>query len=273
MRVIIVEDESLMLTAFERMSANIEDIEIVGQFTTAEEAVAFSEEERYEIAFLDIELPGMNGVECAELLREKNPNLLIVFITAYDKYLRESNQIEADYYLLKPYKEENLRKIMENMRLLSQRQRKRIYIQTFGRFMVMKDGVPIPLVGKTKEILALIVANYGKEISNEEIYSTVWESREYSNVNMKVYYNAISRLRKNLEKHGMQDLIISTSRGQIANVEVFDCDYYSWRENNESQTSFDGEFLKEYSWGEYILGDIIERNGGRNKEISGVESK
>lgn len=266
MRAIIVEDEAFMMTAFERMSANIEDLQIVGRFDSAEDAVAFSGSVEFEIAFLDIELPRMNGVACAKILREKNPDLLVVFITAYDKYLRDSNQIEADYYLLKPYKEENLRKIMENMRLLAQRQRKRVYIQTFGRFLVMKDGTPISLVGKTKEILALIVANCGKEISNEEIYSTVWESREYSNVNMKVYYNALSRLKKNLDKHDLQDLIISTSRGQMANVDAFDCDYYAWRENNESRMDFDGEFMKEYSGGEYILGDIVERNRARNPE-------
>ncbi len=264
MRAIIVEDEPFMMTAFERMSANIEELHIVGRFDCAEDAVAFSEVNKYEIAFLDIELPGMNGVKCAEILREKKPDLLIVFITAYDKYLRESNRLEADYYLLKPYKEENLRKIMENMKLLAQRQKKRVYIQTFGRFLVMKDGVPIPLVGKTKEILALIVANCGKEISNEEIYGTVWESREYSNVNMKVYYNALSRLKNNLEKHELQDLIISTARGQMANVAAFDCDYYSWRENSSSSEDFNGEFLKEYSWGEYILGDIVQRDRERS---------
>lgn len=260
MRAIVVEDESFMMTAFDRMSANIEDFQIVGRFDCAEDAVAFSEMDQFEIAFLDIELPEMNGIECAKILREKNPELLIVFITAYDSYIRESNQVEADYYLLKPYKEENLRKIVENMKMLTQRQKKHVYIETFGRFLVKKDGAPIPLIGKAKEILALIVANCGKEISNEEIYSTIWESREYSNVNMKVYYNALGRLKKNLEKHGLQDLIISTSRGQIANVDAFDCDYYSWKENNQANSSFEGEFLKEYSWGEYILGEIVAEN-------------
>lgn len=265
MRAINVEDESFMMTAFDRMSANIEDLKIVGRFDCAEDAVEFSEIEQFEIAFLDIELPEMNGIECAKLLRKKNPGLLVVFITAYDNYIRESNQVEADYYLLKPYKEENLRNIMENMKILAQRQKKHVYIETFGRFLVKKDGIPIPLVGKTKEILALIVVQCGKEISNEEIYSTIWESREYSNINMKVYYNALGRLKKNLEKHELQDLIISTSRGQMANVDVFDCDYYSWKENNKSHPSFEGEFLKEYSWAEYMLGEIVTENEERDR--------
>ena len=104
----------------------------------------------------------------------------------------------------------------------------------------------------------------GKEISNEEIYSTIWESREYSNVNMKVYYNAIKRLKDNLQKYGLQNIIFSTARGQMANIEIFDCDYYSWIDSkNDKQEQFEGEFLSEYSWGEYILANII--NGSIKK--------
>ena len=44
--------------------------------------------------------------------------------------------------------------------------------------MFLKNGVPIPLRGKAKEILALVASRCGKEISNEEIYSIIWEERE-----------------------------------------------------------------------------------------------
>lgn len=102
----------------------------------------------------------------------------------------------------------------------------------FGMFTVIKDGVPIPIRGKAKEILALILVKRGREISNEEIYSTIWETREYSNVHMKVYYNALKRLKDSLEKYGISNVIFSTARGQMANVDAFDCDYYSWQDGS-----------------------------------------
>ena len=75
---------------------------------------------------------------------------------------------------------------------------------------------------------------------------------------MKVYYNAMKRLKDSLEKYNLQNLILSTARGQMANTDVFDCDYYAWQDNNlEKYERFDGEFLTEYSWGEYILGNIL----------------
>ncbi len=260
MRAIIVEDEPLMIDVFMRMGRGIEDLHVVGKFMTAEEAVEFSGTNSYEAAFLDIKLPGMDGIECARRLRKIMPQLLIVFVSAYDSYLREVNQIGADGYLLKPYNEEILKQTMERLRLLKRRQRKNIYVKMFGRFTVTKDGVPVPLRGKAKEILALIMVNRGKEISNEEIYSTIWESREYSNVNMKVYYNALKRLKDRLKKYGLEDLIFSTGSGQMANVDRFDCDYYSWLEHRQDrQEQFEGEFLTEYSWGEYILADLTTR--------------
>lgn len=261
MRGIILDDEPLMLETFVRLSQEIADLTIIGKFEYPEDVLEFAEQHSFEIAFLDIELPGMNGIECAKKLRERMPELLVVFISAYEDYLHESNEIGGDDYILKPYKSDTLEKMMGKMRLLVRRQKKEIYVQMFGVFNIMKNGTPIPFRGKAKEILALIMVKRGKEISNEEIYSTIWESREYSNVAMKVYYNALKRLKDSLEKYGLQNLIFSTARGQMANTDLFDCDYYAWQDNNlDKHERFDGEFLTEYSWGEYILGNILNKN-------------
>ena len=266
MRAIVVEDEAIMLKSFLRLSKGIPDLDIVATFEMAEDAVAYAETHHFELAFLDIEMPGMNGIECAKVLREKMPGLLIVFVSAYDDYLRESNEIGGDDYLLKPYTTEIIEKSMEKMRLLVRRQRKNIHVQMFGRFVVTKDGTPVPLRGKAKEILALILVKHGKEISNEEIYTTIWEERGYSNVQMKVYYNALRRLKDTLKVYEIQEILISTARGHMANTDAFDCDYYTWMNRkmrademiNEAD-QFEGEFLSEYSWGEYILGNIMTR--------------
>ena len=163
--------------------------------------------------------------------------------------------------MLKPYNRQTLEMVMERIRLLAQRQKKRIYVQTFGRFLVLKDGKPVPLTGKAKEILALVVTRRGKEISNEAIYSTLWEERTYSNVNMNVYYNALRRLRRALKAAELEGMLISTSRGQMVDTKLFDCDYYAWLDQNmREEDRFDGEFLSEYSWGESLLADILNEN-------------
>ncbi len=258
MRAILVDDEPIMLRSFMRNSADIPELNVVAQFQDAESALAYAGENEFELALLDVCLPGMNGIELAAKLREIHPQILVVFISAYDEYIRDFNEIGGDYYILKPYKRETLQMMAEKMALLAGRMKKDIYIQMFGRFNVLKDGTPIKISGKTKEILALIATRRGKEISNEEIYSTVWENREYSNESMKVYYNAISRLKRALAEAGAGELLLSTPHGQMLNTGICDCDYYAWQDKNAGKgEQFEGEFLSEYSWGEPILAGLL----------------
>ena len=267
MRAVIVDDEPLMVKSFMRLSSGIPDLTVVGQCRNGEEAIAFVENNPVEIIFLDIVMPGISGIDCAKKLKEIRPDLLIVFISAFDEYVRDSNKIGGDYYIVKPYKREVLEQTVSRMKLLQKRQRKDIYVQTFGRFSVLKDGKPVSLTGKAKEILALVVTKRGKEISNEELYSTIWEDRPYSNDAMKVYYNALKRLREALAENGLSELLVSSGRGQRVNVDLIDCDYYDLLDSNMRDIDkFEGEFMSEYSWGEYILADIIDwytQNGMR----------
>lgn len=259
MRAIIVDDEPLMLSHFQLLSAGIPDLTVIGQFCCGSEAIDFLGKSEAEIVFLDIVMPDMNGIECAKKIKALHPGILIVFLTAFDHYVRDFNRIGGDYYIVKPYTPEVLEMTAAKLKLLQKRQRKSIFIQTFGSFSILKDGVPVRLIGKAKEILALIVSKRGREISNEELYSTIWENRPYSNKAMKVYYNALTRLREALAENGLSGLVISSGRGQRANTELFDCDYYDMLDcNMKDSDRFTGEFLSEYSWGEYILGDILE---------------
>ena len=258
MRAIVVDDEPLMLRRFMRLSAEIPDLTVVGQFESAKKALSYAEENPVEVAFLDVAMPVVNGIELAKELRRIRPDILIVFVSAYEEYIWDCNQIGGDYYVIKPYSKETLEMVMERIRLLAQRQQKEIYVQTFGRFLVLRNGKPLPISGKAKEILALVVTRRGKEISNEEIYRTIWENRPYGNVEMTVYYNALRKLKAILKEAELSDLLISTQRGQLVNTALFDCDYYAWQDKNMSaRDRFEGEFMSEYSWGEYILADIF----------------
>ena len=263
MRAIIVDDEQLMIRKFVRLTAGIRDLNIVGMFETSEDAVSYVRDNPVEAAFLDIEMPEMDGIELAGKLRQIRDDIMIVFITAYDQYIRDANEINGDHYIVKPYTRETLENVMEKLRLLSVRQHKDVYVQTFGRFLVFKEKTPIKLTGKAKEILALVITRRGKEISNEEIYSTIWEGRPYSNACMAVYYNALRRLRNALAAAGIEEILVSTPRGQTVNTSLFDCDYYAWKDKNaDPRDLFEGEFMSEYSWGEYILATLLHEEWG-----------
>ena len=227
-----------------------DDLLSVLYFEQPQDALQYIESHLVNAVFICREIPLRKRVEIARSVQQVLPDALIITV--------DSNG--QDTWLLRSLQEQPLKKIMEQMQTAVNHEKKPIYIQTFGRFMVLKEGRPCNLRGKAKEILALVVTRRGREISNEEIYITLWENRPYSNRNMVVYYNALRRLKKALKDQGLEKLLISTSRGQIANIREFDCDYYDWL-NGTSGTGneFEGEFLSEYSWGEYILSDMMNR--------------
>lgn len=261
MRAIVVDDEPIMLKRFARVSTGIPDLCIVSSCRSAREALDYAANHPIELAFLDIEMPEMKGIELAQRLRVLRPDVLIVFISAYDEYIRDTNKIGCDYYIVKPYDRDTLDLMMERIRLLARRQDKTIYIRTFGTFHVMNSGTPVPLTGKAKEILAYLVACRGKEVSNQTIYTVLWENRNYGAVEMQVYYNALKRLKQALESAGLDRLLISTTRGQMLNTDLFDCDYYAWLDKSaQSRDRFEGEFLPEYSWAEPLLADLLTRS-------------
>ncbi len=258
MKAIIVDDEPIMLKSFMRISAGIPGLNIIAQFSDPCEALSYAHKEKFNLAILDIDMPAMSGIELSLELRKIYPDLMIVFITAHDAFIHESNKVNADYYIVKPYKREIIEQMVTRMELIAARQKKTVYLQMFGVFNIYKDGIPIKLRGKAKEILALVASRCGKEISNEEIYSIIWENRTYSNTNMKVYYNALKRLKTTLENHGLSELLLSTARGQILNIEIVDCDYFSWKEkDSDKREEFEGEFLSEYSWANCILANLL----------------
>lgn len=258
MRAIIVDDEPVMARYFARESEGIPNLDLTASFYSGEEALHYAAVNPVEAAFLDVEMPDMTGLELAARLRELRPDILIVFVSAYD-YVRDSNRIGGDYYIEKPYDRHMLELMMEKVTLLARRQEKKLYIQMFGTFNVLKDGMPVPLRGKTKEILAYIALYRGKEVSNQMIYTTVWEDRPYGRNELTTYFHALKRLKRTLSENGIGDLLISNVRGQMLNTELADCDYYAWQDRSRNQKEkFRGEFLPEYSWAESVLADMMD---------------
>ena len=260
MRAIVVDDEPMMIKSFIRLSSGIEDLQIMSTFESPEDALEYVRNNTVDIAFLDVEMPTMSGIQLAKELRALRPDILIVIISAYGEYIKDSNIIGADYYIVKPYKHETLEMMMSRMRLLIKRQEKELYIKTFDDFEVLKNGKPTSVTGKAKEILAYCVIMRGREVSNEEIYSALWEGREYNNVNMKVYYNAIKRLKDSLADDNIPDLLVSTKRGQLANTDVFDCDLYEWLDKgNKDINKIPDSFMSKYSWAYKVLEKSLEK--------------
>ena len=77
---------------------------------------------------------------------------------------------------------------------------------------------------------------------------------------MKVYYNAIKRLKDSLADDNIPDLLVSTKRGQLANTDVFDCDLYEWLDKgNKDINKIPDSFMSKYSWAYKVLEKSLEK--------------
>lgn len=162
MKTILVDDMLLDLQLFELKCADMPDFEIVGKFTDPNEAIEYASGHVVDFALLDIDMPGMNGIELAQELRRLRNDIIIVFATAHPKFAVEALKMKADYIIFKPFDREDIADVMERAKLLRRRQRKRICFHTFGSFEMLVDGEPVRFrSGKAKELMALCVYRGG----------------------------------------------------------------------------------------------------------------
>ncbi len=107
-RVLIVDDEPLARTTLRRLLMQDEEIEVVGEGANGEEALELIRSERPELVFLDVEMPGMGGMEVlSTLAADERP--AVVFTTAFEQYALGAFEAQALDYLLKPFDDERFR--------------------------------------------------------------------------------------------------------------------------------------------------------------------
>ena len=260
MKTILVDDEIWSMKAFKNECESNDLFDIVGIFINSEDALEFARCNDVEFALLDIEMPGMNGIELSQKLREINPEMVVIFVTAYSKYALDALHKKADYFITKPYSAEDVVDALERARLLSQRQKKRIVLRTFGKFDVFSDSRAVSFPSKkAKELLALLVDRNGGIVTNQEALFTVWDDEGYSDDRMSLCRKAYEKLFSILERNGISNLVIKTENGKAINKEICDCDYFRFLDGDKKAIDeFSDIYLEEFSWGEETLAKLYQ---------------
>ena len=249
MSIIAVDDERIALEALSgAIKAIVTDDEVVS-FRYPEDAIEYARENQCDIAFLDVEMAGMSGIELAAELKKLNPEINIVFCTGYGSYRGAAFEMHASGYLMKPITPEKVKGELENLRHPICVNRK-LKVQTFGNFEVYSDGKPLVFkYRRTKELLAYLVDRCGAMCTVGEIIGILFEDEG----GREVYFQKLRRdLLSTLEEVGCSDAIIH-KRGMLGVVVTeIRCDYYDYLNGNKDlSTSYFGEYMSQYSFAEY----------------------
>ncbi len=115
MRALIVDDEAPARDKLRRWLDEHPDVEIIGEAADGLAAAAAIEQHSPDVVFLDIQMPGLSGLEVAAQL-EPDDAPLVVFVTAYDEHAIKAFDLDAADYLLKPFDKDRLRKTLDRLR-------------------------------------------------------------------------------------------------------------------------------------------------------------
>ena len=257
MRIIAVDDEKLALESLSSaIKATVTEDEVIS-FRYPEDALEYSKDNHCDIAFLDVEMAGMSGVELAEELKKHNSEINIVFCTGYGNYRDAAFDLHASGYLMKPITPEKVKRELENLRRPITEKRK-LKVQTFGNFEVYADGKPLAFkYRRTKELLAYLVDRVGAMCTVGEIIGILFEDES----GREDYFQKLRRdLLSTLEEVGCAGVIVH-KRGMLGVVVTeLQCDYYDYLNGKkELSTSYFGEYMSQYSFAEYTNAQLSRR--------------
>lgn len=262
MNILAVDDEKYALSSLCEAISGCRGQEDIHSFSTCGAAIEYAEKNGFDVAFLDINMRGMGGIELAKKLREINPKCRIVFCTAHPDYALEAFGVHADGYLIKPITAEAVSKELDRFESYKEpdTERKLLEIRCFGGFEVLGGGKPLAFKrSKTKELFALLVDRRGDTMTAREICAELFDDDGYGDEkNMAYLWNLLSDLKKTLAGVGAADVLRHSGTGYSVDRSLVDCDYFRYLD--EEKELFRGEYMSRYSWAENTLAALLDEN-------------
>lgn len=253
MNLIAVDDERLVLEDLTDICSEISEVESINTFSNPADALEFTVMNRVNLAFLDIEMPVMTGLDLAKRLNRLNPDIKIVFVTGFKEYAYDAFGVNAIGYILKPFSSEMVKKqIYKAVRTVSVSEKPRVFIKTFGYFDVFVDSKPVYFSSsKAKELLALLVDRSGGSVSTENAISSLWPERNYDETVQSLFRKVLKSLRTALADADISDILIDVRNQRSVDISKFECDYYSLvNRDKKSLSDYQGEYMNGYAWAE-----------------------
>ena len=249
MKILLVDDEELQLLRLEGAIKNILPKEEFLTYTNPLKALEETQNTQIDLAFLDIEMPGINGIQLAKKIKSVNPLIKIIFVTAFNDYALEAYKIHASGYITKPVNEMKIKEEIDELeKYIPLKENNKIQIKCFGNFEVFHNGEPLTFkYQKSKEVLAYLVDREGALININELNAVLWEEDHKSYLR-----NLIADIQKTLKAIDCSDIFIKKRNGYAIDINRIDCDAYEYKKDNPNAIRmYRGEYMIQYSWASF----------------------
>ena len=245
---IAVDDEILMLGALVKAINASPDIAEVSKFSNCDEALAFVKNNAVDVAFLDINMRGIGGLELAERIVEMRPECKIVFCTGYEEYAISAFKLHASGYLMKPISAEDVQGEIDNIKGLVKKE-KLLTVRCFGNFEVYAKDEKLTFKRlKTKELFAFLVDRNGAGMTAKQICAVLFPDDTDDNKNSVYLRQLVLDLKNTLKAVGAESVLRHETPCYRVDTSLIQCDYTSYLETGKPE--FRGEYMTQYSWAE-----------------------
>lgn len=183
LKALLVDDEYPARQELRYALAQIEDIEVVGEAAGAPEALHLLQSLDYSVVFLDIQMPGLNGLALSRVLGKlKNPPR-VIFVTAYEEYAVTAFEVDAVDYILKPVEVNRLRKAVERVKALAGNDGRTDPPSGPGEGQKHYSRLPVELSGRTFLVDLTNIAYVYSE--NESVYCRIGRDSYLTRLTMR----------------------------------------------------------------------------------------
>ncbi len=230
-------------------------------FSSSPEALAEARKREIDIAFIGTEMPELNGLDLGEYLKELYPYVNLIYLSADRDAAYEAMQQHASGYVQGTVAEEDLRRELQDLRYpAEQKNRKRVFAQTFGNFDLFVDGKPVAFkYSRTKEVVALLVNNRGAQTTNGEIIASLWEDEGDPETKSSYLRNLRQDLQNTLTALKLTGIILKQRGSMAIAADRIECDLYDWlAKKKQSRYQYLGDYMNQYSWAEYVHAELDE---------------
>ena len=266
MRILAVDDKAMPRKVLVRAIEEAEpDAEVVA-CASAGEVLALPDAGGFDVAFVDIDMPGMNGIALARELKRLNPRVNVVFATGFGEYMADAFALHSSGYLMKPVTAADVAAELDNLRFppvlhVDERDGK-LVARCFGNFEVFSNGQAVTFErAKTKELLAYLVDRRGAVVPLREVEAAIWEEPVGGRGASGSYLRTlVADLRKTLEACGHSNVVVRR-RGVLGiDVRNVSCDYYDFLADDPlAVNAWQGEYMSQYSWAEATKASLLGR--------------
>jgi two-component system, LytTR family, response regulator len=234
LNVVIVEDEKPILELMKVIIGRNPNYTITGAFTSPLEALSRLPELRADVAFLDVEMPKMNGLELAQKINELSQQTQIVFTTAYKEYALDAFGVRALDYILKPVTPAAIERVTERLAgrksitTLDGKYKGASPIRCFGSFELRSSAGELVSfrTRKTEELLAYFLCHSNRVIDKWKLLDLLWSDSGEKQASHNLY-QSIYQVKKMLKDNVVDMEFRNTNKGYMLdtrneNLDVLD---------------------------------------------------